>query len=104
MLVFLREKDLNKKQRSIKRYSDARLSEILEDLKQIALKFLAIGLATGGLKIFPKGEYPIGNLFIKIVVVGGFLIFFYESVGLVKNIVENFKKYKTYRGLIKEAE
>lgn len=103
-MIILNDKGLNKKQRSYKRYSDAAVSSILDSLKQIMVKFLAIGLATGGLKIFTPGEYPTANLFVKVVIVVGLVLFFYESVGLVKEIGKNIKKYKTYRGLIKEAE
>lgn len=100
----LNKRELNKKQRGLKRYSDAAVSSILDCIKQIVGKFLIIGLATGGLKIFPKDNYPMGNTFIKAVIVIGIILFFCESVGLIKEIGRNIKKYKTYVSLIKEAK
>lgn len=100
----LTKRGLNKKQRSLKRYSDAAVSSIIDSLKEIMVKFLTIGLATGGLKIFPYWNYPVGNCFIKMVIIIGIILFLCESVGLVKEIGENYKKYKTYKCLIKEAE
>lgn len=103
-MIILKEKELNKKQRGFKRYLDAAVSGIIDSLKEIMVKFLAIGLATGGLKIFPYWKYPVGNCFIKMVIIIGIILFLCESIGLVREIGENFKKYKTYKGLIKEAK